>query len=529
MAPSRTRTRTVRGRPLLESRPGLILDSHGRPFATTLAPAYRGAGESRRSRAWGVTDASINALLGSDVADVRRRSRDVARKSAWAESAAESRTANAVGPGIVPRLLLEDDVLRREALEAWEEFVEECDADGTSDFYGLQSLVCRSEGEGGDVFVRLRPRRPSDGLSVPLQLQVLEAELCDPTFEEVRTAGGGRIQAGIEFDAIGRRVAYHLWRTHPGEFTTVRNLERVRVPADNVLHVYRVLRPGQIRGVPKLAVVLAKLWDLERYDDAELMRKQVAAMFAGFITQQDHSNDPLDTEGQEQDHDGALTARLEPGTLQELDPGQEITFAEPTDVGANYEPFMRWQLRQVSSGSGTTYEQLTGDLSEVNFSSIRAGLIEAGKRLAQYQRNCLIYQFCRPVWRRFVEQAVLSGRIALPQDPAVLRQLLRVQWTVPGREYVDPEKEVRATVAKIRGGITSRSKAVAELGIDAEQLDREIAADNARADRLGLVFESDGRKSAAMFGGGGGAPQPGPQREEEDEDEEIEDEEDDAA
>lgn len=491
-----------------------LYDASERPFnATATVAAWKGSQDSRRTRGWQPTDATINALLAGDVATLRRRTRDVQRKNAWAQAGRESYTSNAVGNGIVPRPLTDDDELRRELMEAWDEFVETCDADGTSDFYGLQTLVERGRADGGETFVRYRERRPGDGLTVPLQLQVLEAELLDPSFDVIY-AGGGRIQAGIEFDAIGRRTAYHMWRDHPGEMVSLRNGTRVSVPAANVAHVYKVMRPGQIRGVPDLATGLARLFDLEQYDDAEVVRKKLAAMFAAFITKPDANSNPLDAGGSRTglDEDGVPLAHLEPGTVQELGPGELISFSEPAEVGTTYLPFMQIQLRQVAACIGVTYEQLTGDLSGVNFSSIRAGMIEFWRRMQAHQRNCLIFQFCRPTWRRFVEAAVLSGRVRIPTDPRRMRDLTRVQWVpTPGREYVDPEKEVRAIVARMRAGLISRSKAVSEHGFDAEALDREIESDNARADRMRLRFDGDGRFSAEGGGAAPGEDEPAPE------------------
>lgn len=490
------------------SRDVILFDHRERAFnATASVSAWRGANQSRRTRSWNVTDAAINALLAGDVAELRRRSRDVVRKSAWADSASDSFVANAIGNGIVPRPLTPDDTLRRQLMEAWAEFVDNCDADGTQNFYGLQALACRSFREGGDCFIRLRPRQKGE-LAIPLQLQVLEAELVDPAFDQLQLIGG-RIQAGIEFNGINQRVAYHFWRAHPGEMASLRSGERVRVPADSVMHLFEVLRPGQIRGVPGLSAAIAKIWELDKYDDAELVRKQVAAMFAGFITKPDSMSNPLDAgvDGGGEDEEGRPLATLEPGTMQELEPGFDVKFSEPADVGANYDPFLRSQLRQVAAAGKVTYEGMTGDLSGVNFSSIRAGMIEMNRRMTQRQRNVIIFQLCRPTWRRFVEAAVLSGRVPLPEDPELMRSMSRVAWTpTPGREYVDPEKEVRAIVARMRSGLISRSKAVAEHGFDAEELDREIQSDNRRADELGLRFDGDGRFPVGGARPGGGQP-----------------------
>jgi lambda family phage portal protein len=142
--------------------------------------------------------------------------------------------------------------------------------------------------EGGECFIRMRPRRPEDSMSVPLQLQLLESEHV-PTTLNTMADNGNTIRAGIEFDRLGRRVAYHMTRLHPNDAATQTGADRlttVRVTADQVIHLFRPLRPGQLRGEPWLARALIKLEELDQYDDAELVRKKTAAMFAGFITRQ---------------------------------------------------------------------------------------------------------------------------------------------------------------------------------------------------------------------------------------------------
>ena len=456
------------------------------------SPAYDAAGSGRRLLGWLVSNPGVNATVIDSVEALRARSRDIVRKNPWAANAVDAFVANAVGSGIKPQSIAEDEGFREETQALWWDWTDEADAASLTDFYGLQALVTRAVLEAGECFVRLRSRRPEDGLTVPLQLQVLEAEHVPVTMEHLEP-NGNRVKAGIEFDAIGRRVAYHMYRDHPGETSLFGTAgETVRVPADQVLHVYRPLRPGQLRGVPWLAPVLLKLHELDQYDDAELVRKKTAALFAGFITRP--GDDALMGEGEPDEH-GAATAGLEPGTLQMLGPGEEVTFSSPADVGANYDTFMRHQLRAIAAGIGITYEQLTGDLEKVNFSSIRAGLLEFRRRCEMLQHAMLVYQMCRPVWRRWMTEAVLAGELQAPGFGRSPRRWLSVKWIPQGWQWVDPKKEMEAIILAIRGGLMSRSEAVSQSGFDAEEIDRELAADNARADALGLVLDSDPRRT----------------------------------
>lgn len=455
--------------------------------------AWDSSSAGRRALNWGVTTGSINALLSGDVVTLRERSRDEIRRNPWAAKAAESFVANAVGTGIRPKPQTQDETFRAELIEAWREFVDEADADGTSDLYGLQALACHSFFEGGDCFGRFRSRRVEDGLSVPLQIQVLEAEMCDSSRNEV-TARGRIIRAGVEFDGRGRRRAYWMFRTHPGEY--LRSLrdygESIPVPARQIFPIYRVLRPGQVRGIPGLAIVLAMLHEIRETDDAYVLRTKIQNLFATFEETPGPEESVLDSDTDDTDDDDVAMPTVEPGSHTLLPPGHEIKFSKPPEDGTSFEAFLRSKLRGVAAGAGVTYEQVTGDLSGVTFSSIRAGLLEFRREMEQVQRNVLIFQFCRPVWRRWFETAVLSGRITIPDaERDNVSRLLRPQWQAPGWEYVDPEKDVRAAVRKIRAGLSSRSIEAGKLGVDVEELDVEIARDNARAEALGLVLDSD--------------------------------------
>lgn len=460
---------------------------------------YEAAAATRRTQGWNPSTEGINALITGGGDALRSRSRDMVRRNSWACNAVESFVGNAVGTGIKPQAKHPDPTVKRRLQELWLRWTDEADAAGRTDFYGLQTLICRSTIEGGECLVRIRPRLPEDGLTVPLQLQLLEAEHLPSTKNE-NLSNGNVIRAGIEFNKIGGRVAYHLYREHPGERLMFANTgETIRVPADSILHVYKPLRPGQHRGQPWLTQVLIKLHELDQYDDAELVRKRLAAMFAAFITE-NNPEDPVigskPGEG-EADASGVPLAGIEPGSMVKLLPGEDVKFTEPGDVGGMYTEFMRVQLRAVAAGLGITYEQLTGDLERVNYSSIRAGLLEFRRRCEQFQHQVMVFQFCRPVWRAWIESAAVAGAIS-SRDYARNRDVyLDVEWRPPSWDWVDPLKDMNAEVTAVRAGFKPRSAVINEMGYDEEDVDRQVAADNERADSLGLTFDSDPRRTTA--------------------------------
>ena len=477
-------------------------------------PIYDGVGSGRRAIAWAPANPGAIAAMLFGQSELRAKSRDLVRRNAWANAAVESFVANAIGTGIKPQSMVADPEVRERIQALWRDWTEVADAAGLTDFYGLQALACRAMLEGGEALVRIRFRRPEDGLPVALQIQVLEPEHLPVTLNTT-AQNGNLIRAGIEFDRLGRRVAYHLYRSHPEEgalapMSGTGGMETVRVNATEIVHLFRPLRPGQIRGEPWLARALVKLHELDQYDDAELVRKKTAAMFAGFITRVG-PEDNLMGEGVA-DPNGVALAGLEPGTMQILEPGEDIKFSQPADVGGSYSEFLRMQFRAVAAAMGVTYEQLTGDLTQVNYSSIRAGLLEFRRRCEALQHGVIVHQLCRPIWRAFIDQAVLEGALELPgfvsAGTGERRALLACKWIPQGWQWVDPQKEFNAMLTAIRAGLLSRSEAISSFGYDAEDIDREIAADNARADALGLVFESDPRHDQAPRSTTAPQPQP---------------------
>ena len=439
----------------------------------------------RRLRGWQPPLENINSLVASGGPRLLARSRELVVTNGYAANACESYAANLVGDGIKPSSLIEDGELRDRVQRLWLAWTDQADADGLTDFYGLQAMIAREMFVAGECFVRFRPRRAEDGLLVPMQLQLLQSEMLP--FEKTETAANGnRIRCGIEFDLIGRRVAYHFRRRHPGDSTDLGDVtpETVRVPAEDVLHIYRPIDAGQIRGLPHVAPAMVRLFLLDQYDDAELDRKKTAAMFAGFITK----NAPEEAlMGEVEDTgEGIGIASLEPGTLQVLLPGEDIKFSSPADVGGGYEAFQYRTLLAISASLGLPYHLVTGDVRQANYSSLRAELVEFRRRIGQLQHGVMAHQFCRPVWLRWLEAAALSGALDLPD----MAKAKPVHWIPPRWDWVDPLKDIQAQLLGINAGLMSRRKAVEATGYDIEEIDRENAADAARAATLGLQYSS---------------------------------------
>ena len=256
------------------------------------------------------------------------------------------------------------------------------------------------------------------------------------------------------------------------------------MPAEQVLHVFHPIAEGQIRGVPWVAPAMVRL--LDQYDDAELDRKKVAAMFAGFVTRPG-PDDVMGEDSAQKDQDGAALIGLQPGTMQLLLPGEDIKFSDPrtsaaatrrSSIARCWPAAPRWGCPTTSRA--TCARPTTRACARASSSS--------GRRIEQFQHGTLVFQLCRRVWQRWIRDAVLAGALDLPgfaEDPA---PYLAVKWIPPKWDWVDPLKDRKAEIEAIEAGLKSRSDVIESEGYDAEEVDRRIAADHAREEELGLKF-----------------------------------------
>lgn len=347
-----------------------------------------------------------------------------------------------------------------EAVAAHSLWADQADADSRTDFRGLQAEIARSMVVDGEAFLQLidSPEGP--------RVRHLPAELIDESL--TRDLGNGRfIVSGIEFNPDGTRAAYHVLSARPTDlFATSGN--PVRIPANEILHIFKPLGPGQVRGVSWLAPVILPAGELNQLCDALLVGTKTAAMFAGFLTN-------LNEVGVGDPFDGEAHPSLEPGTLQRLAGGWDIKFATPGQA-AETASFLRFNLQQLAAGLGLPDHLLSGDLSRANYSSLRAGLLPFRQRVEQIQYHTLVPQLLNPVWRAVMADAALRGDLdGYESDPS---RFLKVEWLPPAFMQVDPEKQVKADIAELEAGLTSRRKLVAQRGWDMAELDAEIALDS---------------------------------------------------
>ncbi|EIE53131.1 lambda family phage portal protein, partial [Citreicella sp. 357] len=268
-------------------------------------------------------------------------------------------------------------------------------------------------------------------------------------------------------------AAYHILPEAPGTpFVTYG--AAVRVAARDVLHVFDPLFPGQVRGLSWLAPVLLKLRDRDEASDALLMQLKTASLITGYVRDPDGSFAGFDGTSDE----NALNVALEPGAMRILPAGADVTFSNPGQGIVNVAEFLRAQYREIAAGVGLTFEALTGDLTQTNYSSARVGLLEFRRRAEMQQTQLIEGQLLCPLWHRWIELRALAGEIEV--TGAALADFHAVRFVPPGWQWVDPKNEVEADARAIEAGLKSREEVVAGRGRDIDDLNEEIARDTAR-------------------------------------------------
>lgn len=464
--------------------PRLALDRRRARKALDALAYYEGAGRTRRSKHWRRHTTDANAAFRGQLADLRAISRDLARNNSHAARGIEAIANNVVGTGIVPKIEGRNATETKRLAEIVKAHAEtrEIDVEGRHDLYGLEKLVMRTVALSGECLVRRRPAFARDGLALPFQLQVLEPDYID-SLKDGPASDGNIVVQGVEFNRAGQRVAYWLFDEHPGNAIRGTVSSR-RVLADSIIHLFRVDRPGQVRGVPWLAPCILCLQDLADYRNAQLMRQKIAACYSVFVTNTDVDDPAV---GDKSGENPQLQETLEPGTIQYVPPGRDVKFTEPPSVG-DYGIVIGQSLREVAVGLGITYECLTGDLAGVNFSSGRMGWLEMARNIDVWRWSMLIPGFCDGYGAWFLQATQIAYGIG---------QGARWTWTPPRREMIDPNTEIPALIRAIRGGLTSRSQVIREYGFDPLALYDEMERDNKEVDARGLMLDSDPRYVSA--------------------------------
>ncbi|TQV85200.1 phage portal protein [Exilibacterium tricleocarpae] len=443
-------------------------------FQTEILSAQADYDAGGRGRRWfRGTDADQNTVLRRSLPTIRAAARELDRNNVYVETANWVVTANTIGVGITPVAKHPTSKRKKQLADRlmtdWANSTQ-CDFTGRHNLFGLQALAMHGESLSGESLAIRRMSRNSR-LAIPLQLQLLEGDYLDHQKNQDLN-GDTQVIQGVELRG-GRRSRYWLFDQHPGESGRTR-VTSEPVSADQVAHVYDERRIGQVRGIPRGVSVFTKVKGLDDFQDARIEQQKIAACLAAFITAEDESTGNM------------LPEKLEPGLLARLKQGEQVLFNTPPSVSGQSE-FVRGEEHLIAAGWGITYESLTGDHSLVNFASGKMGRIQMYANINRWRKHMFIPHFCKTVERWFLAAAAFRGH-----DLAGVT----FDWTPPKKEILDIKNEMPAIIQEVRAGGNSLSGSLRERGVsNPREMLQELAEDFEFLDELGLVLDSDPRRT----------------------------------
>lgn len=459
---------------------------------------YSSAFNSRLTSGFGVTNSSADTELATSLLKMRMRSRQLIRDAAFAKRAKVIVVNNVIGHGMGMQAQVKTtrdtfaETINDDIEDAWEKWcgAESCHTGGSLHFADLERAAFGQIFEAGEVFIRIHRRAFGDS-EVPFALELIEAErMADDLTRTIPLGPNNQLRMGIEVDTFYRPVTYWLREQHPGEINLIvpQSNNLIAVPAEDMIHLRIIDRWPQTRGEPWMHSVIRKLNDIDGYTEAEIIAARSAASYMGFI-----ESDNIDDPNNEVQADGSLQTELTPGIIDRLRPGEKFNFATPNRPNSQAEAFLRFMLREMAAGTGCSYESLSRDYSQSNYSSSRLALLDDRDLWRTFQLWWM-RTFRKELHSEWLQAAVLAGAVNVPVgqyaiDPCKFEC---ATFKARGWSWVDPTTEVNAYKEAVKAGFITVSDVIAQTGNGndledvLEERERELADMKAK----GLDFDT---------------------------------------
>lgn len=461
---------------------------------------YAGAEMSRLNSDWNVLNTSADSEILTSLRALRARSRLLLRDNEYAKAAVRIIKNNIIGVGIGLQAQVKNasgNLIGRINDQIEEEFKEwadkdTCDPAGKLCFADMERLIIGSLVENGEVLIR-KVRQPFGKGKIPYALELIESDRLVDQWSSVRAENGNHIRMGVEQDKWGRPVAYWLYPYHPGDYQFSAFVESalLRIPASEIIHLYIPERIGQTRGVPWFHATLKRLHNMHGYEEAEIIAARASASIFGVVTSAEGlTPDSEDLTGGARTVQPTLT--MEPGTIQQLAPGETFTGFNPSRPNTAMDPFMRFMLRAFATGIGVSYASVSSDYSQSNYSSSRLALLD-DRDLWRVMQGWFIRNLRKEVHRDWMDAAVLSGELTIPDYFSNQRKYWQVRFKPRGWSWIDPTKEVNAYKQAVRSGFMTVSDVISQTSehADAEDVFKDRRRELDLMAENNLVFDTD--------------------------------------
>jgi lambda family phage portal protein len=442
---------------------------------------YAAAKTPKTSDGWRPVDSGVNDLISSSSSVVRARVRQLVRDFPYFSRAVNVLTNLTVGSGItVQARVKKKDELNRAVNQSIEDgfnrWSDKADVSGKMCFFELTELAKRNMLETGEyLFIKRYRKKP--GRIIPYALQAMEPERL--ASYGVKPTGANSLHDGVEYDTVtGEPLFYHF---SANDYSG----KPFRVDAKDVIHGFKTLRPGQVRGISMFTPVVLLSNDLADFMDATLERAKLAAKWLAFV-KTDNAIQFQNARGVKQEEYKRIED-IENAIIEYLRPGESVEFGNGAMPGETFDPYITLILRMIAVGCGVSYELISGDYSGISYSTLRGIRNDLAKDLEPHQVD-MVRHFCHPVYCDVLERLVMHGTVdvgfsAYLKDPYVFQ---RSVWMPPGMEAVDPLKESKANVDQVQNLLRSPQEICRSRGRDIEDVLDELKEFKRMCDDRGL-------------------------------------------
>lgn len=356
--------------------------------------------------------------------------------------------------------------------------------------FDMKNLIARQLKRDGEVLI-IKHRGGKELNKFGYALQMIDVTRLDRRYNSINPKNQNRIIMSVEVDAYNRPVAYYIKKNLdsiiPGVNQSLNGSEYLRLEEQDVFYLYEPTDSEQIRGYSPLVAGLETLENLNDYQEAELVNARVSASKMGFFISNDTNVNRLDI-ADEENEEGEFISEVEPGTFHVLPNGYDYK-ENNTNYPASYDKFVKTNLRTLASAWNISYEDLSNDREGVNYSSIRAGLVN-DRDVYKAIQNFIIEKFLSNVYEDFLKNSILNksikkfnGQVLTIQE---LDKFSNHQWRGRGFAWVDPLKDTNASIEAIKFGLSSRQRETEKLGIDYSEIFEELSQEKQLAESKGI-------------------------------------------
>jgi lambda family phage portal protein len=463
-------------------------------IAKTETRAYGGAAQGRLNGDWTSLNTSADSEIVTSARTIRARARALVRDNEYAKNAVRIIQNNIIGTGIgmqaqvtsvSGKLNAKVNNQIEDAFELWSN-KDSCHTAGKLNFSDFERTMTGMLATDGEVLVRKVHQSFGDS-NTPFALELIEADRLMDNYTTYTAPNGNMIRMGIEMDSWMRPVAYWMYPHHPGDFqfASFQASNYIRVPADEIEHLYIIDRWPQTRGVSWFHTSIIGLKDIGGYEEAELVKARATASVVGFI----RSPEPLAPDAV---INNQRVRTFEPGTIEELLPGEDFVGFNPSSPNPAMDPFLRYMLRRTAAGIGMSYESLSRDYSQSNYSSSRLALLD-DRDLWRVLQGFVVKNFRARIHKAWLQAAVLGGDLTIPDYYSNKAKYEKVRFKPRGWSWIDPAKEVAAYKMAVRSGFMTVADVIAKTadGADLEDILKTRHEELELMEELGLVFDTD--------------------------------------